>query len=404
MTALPPIALIDLDPVGGIAGDMFAAALLDAFPEREAPLRDDLAKAGLPQGVAARTEQVRSGGFRAARFQVAQETTHSPPRTLPSMTAFLHGGGLAPAVRDRAVALFALLAEAEAKVHGKPLDAVHFHEVSDWDSVVDLVAAASLIAGLDGASWRVGPLPLGGGTVTTAHGRIPVPAPATAELLRDFAWIDDGVPGERVTPTGAAILRHLMPAPTGTTGVGGRLARIGVGCGQRTLPDRPNILRALAFAGTGGTASDEDTVARLAFEIDDMTGEELAVALDRLRALDGVLDVMQVPVIGKKGRAGAGVRVLARPDAAEAAADACLLETSTLGVRSALVRRRLAPRRDVTVDVDGDAHGAKLARRPDGVVTAKADSDGVSGSSSLARRRDRARAVERRAATEDPDG
>ena len=119
---------------------------------------------------------------------------------------------MSAATREHALALLALLGEAEAHVHGIPVDDVHFHELADWDSLLDLVAAGCIAARLEGARWTASALPLGGGTVRTAHGLLPVPAPATSYLLTGYPWRDDGIGGERVTPTGAAILRHLVPA------------------------------------------------------------------------------------------------------------------------------------------------------------------------------------------------
>ena len=142
--------------------------------------------------------------------------------------------------------LLELLADAEARVHGTTIDAVHFHELADWDSLMDVVAAGSIAAQLDGAHWTASALPLGGGTVHTAHGRLPVPAPATSVLLTGYPWQDDGIAGERVTPTGAAILRHLVPpARCAARRQGGRLICVGSGAGTRTLPGLPNIVRAL---------------------------------------------------------------------------------------------------------------------------------------------------------------
>lgn len=372
---------IDLDPVGGLAGDMFAAALIDAFPEREESLQRDLASAALPAGVTARTESAASNGFQGRRFIVTQQTGERPPRSLAEVDGFLDAGSLAASVRARAKAIFRLLAEAEGQVHGVALDQVHFHEVSDWDSLVDIVAAASLADGLRNARWRVGALPLGSGTVRSAHGEIPLPAPAAAQLLRGFDWVDDGGPGERVTPTGAAILRHLDPGPLGTS-ARGALSRIGTGCGTRQMKNRPNILRAIAFTEAKGLEG-EDAVERLAFEVDDMTGEEIAVALDHLRATAGVIDVAMIPMLGKKGRSVAGLRLLVELEAAESALEACFSETTTLGVRRGMVRRRVLRRRELAID----GARAKAAIRPGGVTTVKAESDDIAATPSLAARR-----------------
>lgn len=187
--------------------------------------------------------------------------------------------------------------------------------------------------------------------------------------------MDDGVAGERVTPTGAAILRHLgctagiVPRP-------GRLSASGLGFGARKLPGLANVLRVLAFDLTDAPAADE--VALLGFEVDDQTAEDLALGLDRLRACHGVLDVVQSPVFGKKGRMAAQVQVLAQPQQLAAIINACFTETTTLGVRHQLLARSVLERKETaSAAADGTAVRVKLARRPDGELSAKAESDDV---------------------------
>ena len=199
----------------------------------------------------------------------------------------------------------------------------------------------------------------------TAHGMLPVPGPATARLLEGYPWRDDGISGERVTPTGAAILRHLVPADVcDAASASGRLLAQGFGAGTRTLPGVPNVLRALVFEQREAIA--DERVALVEFDVDDMTGEELALAADRLRTVDGAIDVSVGTRTGKKGRIVADFRVLARVAAADVVADACFAETSTLGLRLREERRRVLPRREVGVDAEGMRLRVKVARRPDG--------------------------------------
>ena len=373
---------LHLDPIGGIAGDMFIAALLDAFPGLSAGLDAALDKVGLPPGARCALLPHNDGVLNGRRFELSLPAASAAPGAghhhpahvgLAAIRAAIAAMGLDAAVAARAAAIFALLAAAEAKVHGVTMNEVEFHEVGALDSIADIVGAAWIIEALGPATWSVGALPLGSGRVPTAHGALPLPAPAVVELLKGFAFLDDGLPGERVTPTGAAILRHLDCA----SGVGprpGRLAASGMGFGSRKLPGLANVLRVLAFDMTQAPAVEE--VALLAFEVDDQTAEDLALGLERLRACDGVLDVVQSPVFGKKGRMAAQVQVLAQPQRLDAVVAACFAETTTLGVRHQLLARRALARHETTIaDADGPAVRVKLARRPDGALSAKAESD-----------------------------
>ncbi len=377
------ISRIDLEPLGGIAGDMFAAALFSGFPHLYIEFRKDLSLLGI-DGLSASLEDRLSNGLQAKYFNVQQQTTLKPPRTLVAVKEFFHGKPFDDSVADNAIGLFAELARAESAVHGKTVDTVHFHEVSDWDSMIDIIAAAGIIARLNCSVWRVSALPLGGGTVNTAHGDIPVPAPATLELLKNFLWRDDGVNGERVTPTGAAILSYLSASTTDATTPAARLTAVGTGCGSRELNGRANILRMAAFSYHSQAAKPvEDTVTRIAFDVDDMTAEEIAWAVDALRVTDGVLDVTCVAMQGKKNRAVTGVRVISSPDQLHAVAERAFLLTSTIGVRYSSVQRIILRRAEESVG----AASVKLVERPAGLVSAKTSSDDVASAGSLVERR-----------------
>jgi uncharacterized protein (DUF111 family) len=214
-------------------------------------------------------------------------------------------------------------------------------------------------------------LPLGGGTVLTAHGELPVPAPATLELLAGFPFHDDGIGGERVTPTGAAILATL-PRVAVAEGV---LMATGVGFGTRSLGARPNCLRVLGFehADPAIPSAVVEQLIALAFEVDDQSPEDLAAALDRLRACAGVLDVHALSQAGKSGRIAQGVRILLRPEALPSVVDRCLRETATIGLRWHPVERLALARRQVEVEVEGRRLEVKIVERPGG-ATAKVES------------------------------
>jgi len=370
---------IHLHPLGGAAGDMFVACLLDAFPEHRAAAVE---AAEALAHVGCRLLPHEDGTLTGSRF-VVEDAPHDHGHGhghahWRGIRARLEDLSLAPAVRAHAVDIFAVLAEAEGRIHGVPADAVTFHEVGAADSIADIVAAAAVIEAVGPARWSVAPLPLGGGTVQTAHGMMPVPAPATALLLEGFAMHDDGIAGERVTPTGAAILRYLECGATAP--VRGTLRRSGYGFGTRRLPGVSNCLRALVFEdGAAASAPGHRELAVISFEVDDQSGEDLATGLERLRALPGVHDVLQMAAFGKKSRLAVHVQVLAAPDALDAAVEACFRETTTIGLRTHMAEGRALARRFAAVEVDGQEATVKLVERPgeDGgtVVTGKAEAD-----------------------------
>jgi len=370
---------LHFDPVGGVAGDMFIAALLDAFPDLG---EGAVAAAQTLAPVQCRLLRHRDDVLAGARFEVVEAHHHHHHHTQWSdIRARIAGCGLAPAVRRHATGIFAALADAEGRVHGIDPEDVSFHEVGAADSIADILAAAWLIDAIGPASWSVSPLPLGSGQVRTAHGMLPVPAPATALLLEGFEVVDDGVPGERVTPTGAAILRYLG---CGMRPVGLRLQRSGIGFGTRTLPGRSNCLRLLVFDTVASSGSHRDLLVVM-FEVDDQSGEDLATGIDRLRAHPAVHDVLQMPAFGKKGRLASHIQVLAQPEAIEDVIEACFQETTTIGLRTQIVAARALPRRMAEVPLDGATVRVKLVDRPGG-ATGKAELDDLAATATHAGR------------------
>jgi pyridinium-3,5-bisthiocarboxylic acid mononucleotide nickel chelatase len=371
------VSHLHLDPLGGIAGDMFLAAVLDARPELAGGTLAAMRAAGLPESWHLALKAHGDGTLAGRRLRI--EPPDPVASTRPgSGTRYVEirerigTADLPGPVRQRAGDIFARLAGAEAAVHGVALEDVHFHELAAWDSVADIVGAASLVEALGQTTWSCGPLPKGGGRIATDHGALPVPAPAAAWLLEGFAMIDDGIGGERVTPTGAAILCHLAPAerlPPGSW----RLRASGAGFGSRRLQGVSNVLRVLAYEPVASGGIDEQ-VAVVSFEVDDQNPEELALGLDALRRIDGVLDVIQMPVFGKKGRLAAHVQLLARPGRLDAAIEACFIETTTIGLRWRIEARAVLQREAVSVRAAEGEIGVKLVRRPDGKRTAKAES------------------------------
>ncbi len=423
----PVMNHLHLDPLGGMAGDMFAAAVLSAFPEHENRVAGAVAKAA---PVRCRVLPHNDGVLAGLRFRV--EGADGRPADAPTETSKSHAHGhthdhdhdhdhghahahdhgqrewrqiraellscgLDPAVLGHAVGIFSVLAEAEGRVHGVSAEAVSFHEVGAADSIADIVAAAVLIDAVGAGSWSVSALPLGAGRVRTTHGIMPVPAPATALLLEGFDMLDDGIAGERVTPTGAAILRYLRD--TGMLGKrpAGRLAGSGIGFGTKILPGTSNCVRVLVTetARPSEPPSGHRSLGVIAFEVDDQSGEDLAAGLDRIRAVDGVHDVVQMAAIGKKGRMAVHVQVLAAPNALPDVTAACFRETTTIGLRTHLVEGQALRRRMAHTVVDGASVDVKLVERPDG-RTGKAEADhllGVPGHASRTRLRRQAEAM-----------
>ena len=421
------VEAVHLDPVGGIAGDMFAAAMLDALPAAWHDCEAAIAAVKPPPGVTATVKPHSDGVLTGRQFTVDgvaphrhgssndraghdhhhghshdhdhnhdHRHDHAGHHPWQAIRARLEAAPLRPAARAAAIEIFSRLAAAEATVHGIAPDDVTFHEVGAWDSIVDIVAA-EIITLLPDCAWSVGTLPRGSGLVRTAHGMLPVPAPATVELLKGFDLFDDGESGERITPTGAAILSYLSPRQTADR-TPRKLMATGTGFGTKRLKHRSNILRATCY-GAAATSQvwGDDLVEVLRFEIDDQTAEDLAIGLEKIRRIATVLDVCQWPVHAKKGRIATAVQVLARQDAISEVVAKVFDETTTLGVRRSLVSRNVVKR--TVHDVDGMT--VKLAQRPTG-VTAKAEASEISVVDTHAAREHRRNASEK-AALAKPD-
>ena len=317
--------IIYFDCQAGISGDMTVAALLDLGVPLEY-LRAELAKLGLPDGSCelstCRTERQH---MPALKFDVAVHDHHTH-RHYSGIDALIAGSGLSGPVREKARRIFRRLAEAEARVHGVAVDQVHFHEVGAVDSIVDIVATAICLEYLQVERIYASALPLGSGFVDCAHGRLPVPAPAVADLLQGVPLHGECGPGERVTPTGAAILTALtskfgqQPAML--------LERVGSGAGGRDFPDCPNILRAFLGQSTTGCERSDDVIVAES-NIDDSTPEILGYAMERLLEA-GALDVFFTPIQMKKGRPGVTLSLLCRPAQLDELAALLLRETSAM--------------------------------------------------------------------------
>ncbi|HEU5197486.1 MAG TPA: nickel pincer cofactor biosynthesis protein LarC [Methylomirabilota bacterium] len=351
------------DCPSGASGDMILGALVDAGVSLDA-LQAELGKLGLP-GWRLSAREVRRGAFRATKVDVEVEgATRHEHRHLGDIVRILEASGLAPAVVEDAVRVFRRLAEAEARVHGTSVDEVHFHEVGAVDAIVDVTAAVLGLSLLGAPAVHVSALPIGGGFVESAHGRMPVPAPGTAELLRNFPIVDTGVPMELVTPTGAAVLTTLavgagrMPAMT--------VERVGYGAGGRDLPGTPNVLRVFVGEIAGEAAS--ETVAQVETTIDDMSPQLYEPLMERLFEA-GALDVFLTPVIMKRSRPGTVLTALCPPERVADLSRVLFEESSTIGLRWTEVSRARLEREMVTITTAYGALPFKVSRLAGRVVT-----------------------------------
>lgn len=395
------MAIAYFDCFAGAAGDMIAAALVDAGASIES-LRAEIAKLGL-EGVHLSVETVQRGGIAALHFQVHEheadpahdhgheahdhghghEHNHDhahdhghdaghhghahahPHRRLSDILEMIQGAGLAERVVERARRIFQRLAEAEAKVHGTGIEEVHFHEVGAVDSIVDVVAGCVGLELLGVDRVVCGAIPLGSGTVTCEHGELPVPAPATAQLIVGVPTRGAEIAGEATTPTGAAVLTTLAesygPLPPMD------VAAIGHGAGTREGRPLPNILR--VFVGEEAGDGQVDSVVELAANVDDCTGEMIGAAIEKLLAA-GCLDAWAAPIVMKKSRPAWQVSVLCSPHDVPEAERILFAETTTFGVRRRTCGRTKLRRAHDTVETPYGPIRVKVGRRGDEDVTA----------------------------------
>ncbi|MGH8069974.1 MAG: nickel pincer cofactor biosynthesis protein LarC [Candidatus Entotheonellia bacterium] len=331
------------DCFSGISGDMTIGALVDAGVSFE-ELRAQLAMLNVP-GYELSIEKVTKHGIAGTKFQVHVHDSGTQHRRLRDIEAILRGSGLALRIQDRALEVFTRLAEAEATIHHTTPDQVHFHEVGAIDSIVDITGAIIGLHLLDVQRVLASAVNVGAGFIRAAHGVLPVPGPATAELLRGAPTYARGHDGELTTPTGGALLATLAesfgPLPYL------RVEQIGYGAGTKDLPHAPNLLR--VFIGEDGTRGDADMITVLEANLDDMNPEWFEYAQEQLFA-QGALDVFYTPIFMKKNRPATKLTVLCEAGKVELIVDTLFHHTSTFGVRTYEVRRQKLQRFLQTVD------------------------------------------------------
>jgi uncharacterized protein (TIGR00299 family) protein len=347
-----------LHPFAGIAGDMTLGALLDAGAELSFVVST---LEGLNiDGWSLTTEQVDRNGIRATRAVVDAPEQHHH-RHWSDIRSMLEQASLPERVRTRALAVFETLAIAEGKVHGLPPDEVHFHEVGALDAIVDIVGSCAALESLNIDEVASGPVAVGVGSISAAHGILPNPPPAVVNLLEGIPTVSVDVDMELTTPTGAAIIKALAdqvgPMPDMT------INGSGYGAGTRDLVDRANVTQVIVGTSTD-TASPTDErvekVTELSTNLDDVTGEVLGHAISQLVDA-GALDAWVTPIVMKKGRPAHTLSVLATPTDAPSLVDVMMSTTGTLGVRSRQIERTVAARRIVTVSVDGHRIDVKVS-------------------------------------------
>ncbi|MBN1849453.1 MAG: nickel pincer cofactor biosynthesis protein LarC [Deltaproteobacteria bacterium] len=350
-----------LDCFSGISGDMFLGALLDAG----LPFKDLSQAIGtLPlTGYTLNANKEKRNGLMGTRFLVYSTGTTHPHRGLDDIKAIIQKGALSTQVKETSIQIFESIAIEEAKIHGRPVNEIHFHEVGAVDSIIDIVGVVFGIEFLQITSLMASPLPVGSGFVETQHGRIPVPAPATIALLKGIPIYQSGLSHELVTPTGAALIRKLasafgvMPPMMVDT--------VGYGVGSRELSDRPNLFRILV--GREHAKDQVEAIVVLEANLDDMNPEWLGFMMEQLFEA-GALDVVFYPIQMKKNRPGVHVEVIGNPKDKDALMKIFFRESTTLGIRFDYVQRAILQRSITQIDSPWGKIGAKQIIHQDGTT------------------------------------
>lgn len=356
-----------LDCSMGAAGDMLAGVLLELAPDPAAAVAE-LNAFGIP-GVAYGLETLSKCGIAATHLSVTvagheedghrhHHGHHHEHRSLADVLGIIGQLKLEPSVREDVISVYESLASAESRAHGRSVGEIHFHEVGMLDAIADIAAFCHLLRRIAPDKVIASPVHVGSGTVTCAHGVLPVPAPATAFLLEGVPTYSDGaIVGELCTPTGAALIRRFAmsfgPQPLMT------VKSIGYGAGRKDFP-RANVVRAMLGESVADAAGDGE-IFELNFNVDDMTGEELAFAAERIFAA-GARDVSFAPIVMKKGRPGHRGSVMCTAEARGEVVNEIFAHTSTLGVRETHCRRYTLDRKIETVGLsDGSTVRRKVA-------------------------------------------
>jgi pyridinium-3,5-bisthiocarboxylic acid mononucleotide nickel chelatase len=372
---MPPTRIAYFDCFSGISGDMVLGALVDAGADLAA-IESELRKLGL-EGWSISAEKVQRGQIFATHVKVVTSEEHHH-RGLPIILGRIEKAQLNPRAAERARRIFTRLAESEAKVHNQPIEKVHFHEVGAVDSIVDIVGACVGFELLGIDEFACSPLDVGAGQVKTAHGLLPVPAPATADLLRGAPVYTSGIQKELVTPTGAAIATTLSTSYTKIPEM--TLNAVGYGAGSADFPEKANVMRLLigeresAAAAENVHGESDAPITVIETNVDDMSPQIYGYFVERALSA-GALDVFSTAVQMKKNRPGLLVTILSEPANVTRLTDLLFSETTTIGVRMYEARRRTLAREFLSVDTGHGPVRMKISRLNGSVLNATPEYD-----------------------------
>ena len=355
--------IVYFDCFAGISGDMIIGAQLDLGVDLES-LKRQLSSLRLG-GYEIKSQRVVRGAIAATKFHVVVDQQQQPVRTLAEIRSMINASSLSQTVKARSISIFERLADAEAKVHGTTRDEVHFHEVGAVDSIIDTVGAMIGFELLDVDRFYCSSLRVGQGSIETEHGLLPIPAPATAELLRGAPVYAGDIEGEFVTPTGAAIVATLCEVLGSLPEI--KVVNVGYGAGTRDPKGFPNALRLMigemneAGCSQAEASATSERITVIETNIDDMSPQVCGFVMERAFAA-GALDVFVIPAQMKKDRPGILLTVLCKPGDAETMIDLLLRETTTLGVRYYEASRRVLERNIEMVATEFGSIRIKVAR------------------------------------------
>ncbi|MBT35796.1 MAG: hypothetical protein CMP15_06010 [Rickettsiales bacterium] len=368
---------IHMDPIGGISGDMFIASMISANPKLKIIAKEVTKK--IINGINISIKKASSGHISGMQVIVKNKNNeNNHHRSYNDIVNIIENSYLSNNIKSSSIQLFNILGKAESKAHGIKISDVKFHEIGAWDSIIDNIISASFIEYYKtnyNVSWSCGPLPIGKGKLLSAHGSLTVPAPATALLLKGFPVIEDGINGERTTPTGAAIINLISPFPD-IASASNEILNIksqGIGIGEKEFSNIPNILRTLIFTKDISQIKNakKEIINKINFEIDDQTPEDLALSLNILKKEKGLIDINQKAIVGKKGRLAISITILCRVENAQNIIKRIFEETSTIGLKTSIIERYTLNRNVKKIS----NFNIKEVKRPSGKNSKKVESE-----------------------------